>query len=73
MSSIIRRGFASMDKSRLKKITSLGGKTAHKLKRAHRFTKAEARKAGSKGGKMKGINRRNRNHTIETVIFLAEP
>lgn len=44
------RGFASMDPQRLREITSMGGKAAHKAGRAHKFTSEEARAAGRKGG-----------------------
>lgn len=49
-----RRGFASMDKDRQRQIASKGGKAAHKKGTAHEFTSEEARKAGRKGGKMRG-------------------
>ena len=54
--SIKKRGFASMSEEKIKAIAGLGGKTAHKLVKAHQFTKEEARKAGKKGGKKRGIN-----------------
>lgn len=48
-----KRGFASMTPSRRKEIASLGGRTAHKLGRAHRFTSAEAREAGRRSADVK--------------------
>lgn len=45
-----RRGFASMDPARQREIASLGGRRAHQLGTAHRFTTEEARAAGRKGG-----------------------
>ena len=45
-----KRGFASMDDKRQREIASMGGKAAHALGRAHKFTSAEAREAGKKGG-----------------------
>ena len=45
-----RRGFARLTTEERKRIASLGGKRAHQLRRAHRFTSEEARVAGSKGG-----------------------
>lgn len=48
--SIADRGFASMDKAKVKAIASLGGKAAHRLKAGHEWTSDEAREAGRKGG-----------------------
>ncbi len=44
------RGFAAMDRAKVKAIASLGGKAAHAAGTAHRFTKEEAAAAGRKGG-----------------------
>lgn len=49
-----RRGFASMDKNRQREIASKGGRAAHRKGTAHEFTSEEARRAGRKGGKMRG-------------------
>jgi uncharacterized protein len=45
-----RRGFAGMDPSKQKEISSKGGKAAHEKGTAHEFTADEAREAGRKGG-----------------------
>jgi general stress protein YciG len=45
------RGFAAMSKEKQKLIASKGGKTAHKLGKAHQFTSEEAKRAGKIGGK----------------------
>jgi general stress protein YciG len=45
-----RRGFAVMDGSLQRAISSKGGKAAHAKGRAHEFTADEAREAGRKGG-----------------------
>ncbi|MDB5868452.1 MAG: hypothetical protein JWP96_784 [Polaromonas sp.] len=45
-----RRGFASMDPERQRKIASEGGKAAHASGNAHEFNADEARAAGRKGG-----------------------
>ncbi len=45
-----RRGFASMDRAKLREIASAGGKRAHALGVAHQWTKAEAAEAGKIGG-----------------------
>lgn len=51
-SGIKRRGFASMTPERRREVTSMGGKQAHKLGTAHKFTTGSdlAREAGRKGG-----------------------
>ena len=45
------RGFAAMNKDRVREIASLGGKAAHQAGTAHEFTKEEARQAGKLGAK----------------------
>lgn len=44
------RGFAVMDRDRVREIASKGGKAAHVAGTAHEFTPEEARAAGKKGG-----------------------
>jgi len=51
------KGFASMDPERQKEIARRGGKAAHESGHAHRFSTAEARAAGQKGGKSVSQNR----------------
>lgn len=46
-----KRGFASMSKEKQRAIASKGGKVAHAQGLAHKWTAAEARAAGRKGGK----------------------
>lgn len=46
-----RQGFATLPPERLRQIASQGGKRAHELGKAHKFTSEEAQSAGSKGGK----------------------
>src|SRR5437870_7456574 len=48
--STSRRGFASMDSDKQRRIASKGGKAAHEKGTAHEFTPEEAREAGRKGG-----------------------
>lgn len=52
------RGFAAMSTEKRKAIASAGGEAAHANGKAHRFTAAEARAAGAKGGRAVGKNRR---------------
>src|SRR2546428_12138471 len=57
-----RRGFASMDDDKQRRIASLGGRAAHEKGTAHEFTPEEARAAGRKGGEAVS---RDRNHMAE--------
>jgi general stress protein YciG len=50
-------GFGSMDPEKQREIASKGGRTAHALKKAHRWTSETAREAGSKGGDASAIRR----------------
>lgn len=50
------KGFQHMDRDRHRAAASKGGKEAQRRGRAHKFTTAEAKAAGSKGG---------RTHTAE--------
>ena len=43
---IEKRGFASMERSRLKELSGVGGRKAHAMGRAHKWTSEEARAAG---------------------------
>lgn len=45
-----RRGFAAMDREKVKAIASSGGKAAHAAGTAHQFNSEEAKLAGKKGG-----------------------
>jgi len=56
------RGFAGMSDQRQREIAAQGGRAAHEQGTAHEFSKAEARKAGQKGGE--AISR-NRSHMAE--------
>lgn len=58
MSGVSKRGFASMEKDKLKEICKKGGAAAHLQGTAHEFTKEEAKIAGKKGGLMKAHNRK---------------
>jgi len=53
-----RRGFASMDPEKQRKIASAGGRAAHEQGTAHEFTRDEARAAGLKGGNAISMDRR---------------
>lgn len=44
------RGFLSMTPEQRRQISSLGGKRAHELGKANRWTSETAREAGRKGG-----------------------
>ena len=64
-----RRGFAAMDRDRVKAIASKGGRAAHAAGTAHQFSADEARVAGKKGGEAPhvrrgGVRRRPTNESI---------
>src|SRR5512135_1127161 len=52
-----RRGFAAMDRDRVKEIASKGGRAAHAAGTAHQFSSEEARVAGRKGGMAPHVRR----------------
>lgn len=52
-----RRGFAAMDRDRVKQIASKGGRAAHAAGTAHQFNSDEARVAGKKGGMAPHVRR----------------
>lgn len=52
-----RRGFAAMDRERVKQIASKGGRAAHAAGTAHQFSSDEARIAGKKGGEAPHVRR----------------
>jgi general stress protein YciG len=56
------RGFASMSSDKKKEIASKGGKAAHALGTAHKWTSEEAQAAGRKGG---SISRRRPRGTVQ--------
>jgi general stress protein YciG len=49
MASKSRKGFASMDPEKQRRIARLGGLATHRLGKAHNFTSEEAREAAKKG------------------------
>lgn len=51
------RGFAGMDRDKVRAIASKGGKAAHASGTAHQFTSEEARDAGRKGGTAPHVRR----------------
>lgn len=55
--SLTKRGFACMTPEKRREIASRGGKAAHAVGTAHKFTSAEAREAGTKGGRALSVDR----------------
>jgi len=60
------RGFAAMDRAKVREIASKGGKKAHEAGTAHRFTSEEAAIAGKKGGN--APHKRRGAQKVEAVI-----
>ena len=56
------RGFASMTAEKKREIASKGGKAAHAMGTAHKWTSEEAQAAGRKGG---SISRRRPRSTVQ--------
>ena len=56
------RGFASMSSEKKREIASKGGKAAHAMGTAHKWTSEEAQAAGRKGG---SISRRRPRTSIQ--------
>lgn len=59
---IEKRGFASMDRTRLKELSGTGGRKAHAMGRAHKWTREEARAAG-----LRSVERRRLRKAAEDV------
>lgn len=59
---IEKRGFASMDRTRLKELSGTGGRKAHAMGRAHKWTREEARQAG-----LRSVERRRLRKAAEEV------
>lgn len=52
-----RRGFQAMSPERRAEVAGIGGRKAHQLGKAHRFTPEEASAAGKKGAASRAANR----------------
>ena len=52
-----RRGFAGMDPEKQRLIAAAGGRAAHERGTAHEYDSAEAKAAGTKGGRAVSQNR----------------
>ena len=69
-----RRGFAAMDRDRVKEIASKGGKAAHAAGTAHQFSSDEARNAGRKGGMAPHVRRGGvRRRPTEAATTAPQP
>ena len=60
-----KRGFASMDAEKQRRIASKGGRAAHEKGTAHEFTPEEAREDGRKGGEARGRARSSKSSKQE--------
>lgn len=61
------RGFACMDPERRRELASRGGKKAHEMGVAHKFSSEEAQMAGKKGGLAPHVRRGGRKKQEEAV------
>lgn len=65
-SRIKHRGFASMDKAKLRELSAKGGRSSQRKGVAHRWTKEEAVIAGRKGGLARAKERLRRLNIEDT-------
>lgn len=70
MMGIENRGFASLDQSKRREVSSKGGRAAHAKGTAHMWTSEEASAAGRKGGAASAQRRKERTVT-DTVLAAA--
>lgn len=63
----LRKGFAGMDREKLRAICSAGGKAAHKAGTAHQWTTETARIAGRMGGKSASRKRQSNTQVSQTA------
>ena len=63
------RGFAAMDPERRRRVSSVGGKAAHRKGTGHEFTSEEAREAGRKGGRARRAARERPSDTASPAII----
>jgi general stress protein YciG len=61
-----RRGFAAMDRAKVRELARRGGAAAHAKGTAHRFTPEEAREAGRRGGSAPHRTRGTRGEAAST-------
>ena len=68
----LRRGFAVMDRDKVREIARKGGQAAHRKGTAHKWTETEAIEAGRKGGLAR--HRLNHNgHSVDLAPMVAAP
>lgn len=65
---IENRGFASMDRTRLKELSGTGGRKAHAMGLAHKWTSEEARAAG-----LRSVEMRRARKAAEDATSQQEP
>ena len=72
---IEKRGFASMESTRLKELSGQGGRKAHALGRAHKWTREEARAAGLRSVAQRRLRKaqaeaaaKNEGETVEAEV-----
>jgi general stress protein YciG len=63
-------GFAAWSKERQREAASKGGKTAHALGTAHKFSGDEAREAGRRGGLAIAAKKRRMKEEAELKTFV---
>ena len=67
------RGFAAIDRERVREIARLGGRAAHAAGTAHEFTPDEARAAGAKGGRATAARRQLESQRAPRAPSVIDP
>ena len=62
------RGFAGMDREKLRAASAKGGANAHARGKAHKWTPAEAAAAGKKGGAASAVLQREKRRDRKSVV-----
>ncbi len=55
-----KRGFASLSVERRREVAASGGRSAHALGLAHKFTSEQAKEAGKRGGKIRAERQKSK-------------
>lgn len=68
------KGFATMSTEKKRAVAAKGGRTAHRLGRAHRWTSEEAQEAGRRGGSIsrRGPKKLSEQARARVLELLAE-
>lgn len=63
-----KRGFASLSAERRREVAASGGRAAHALGTAHKFTPEQGKEAGKRGGKIRAERLKTKGVTNDNII-----